>query len=216
MTSPRLRGQGTPCPSLQPHSTQPVALSTATSSPVPCAAYCPAVRMTCWSAVPLTVAALASACGTPALPPAHTAAAAAQATVALPSDAVPLASASPGPMSPTGPQDVVRAYVAAVNRHDLNAAYALMSPEFARHMRAVVDGLANVVAMTDVRLGTPREEPGAGTTAAAYRHAVFVPVTFTLRQRAATSMHDGPTAWGYLLARNTAADPWMIVDQGPI
>jgi hypothetical protein len=88
--------------------------------------------------------------------------------------------------------------------------------DFARDLRAAVDALANVVAMTDLRLGTPREESGAGTTAAAYRHAVFVPVTFTLQQRAATSMHDGPTVWGYLLARNTAADPWLIVDQGPV
>ena len=83
-------------------------------------------------------------------------------------------------------------------------------------VRSEVDGLANIVSITDLVMRTPIPERGAGTAAEGYRQVVFVPVQFTLRQRQAMSMPDGPTVWGYLLARNKDTERWLIADEGPM
>jgi hypothetical protein len=127
--------------------------------------------------------------------------------------------ATPAPLSATAAlaaQALVRDYVAAVNRHDQPAVFALMTAEHAQVVRSASDGLANVVSITDLALQTPRPSGGPGTGAAGYREAVFVPVTFTLHQHQAMSMPDGPTVWGYLLVRNNDTDPWRITDEGPV
>ena len=114
------------------------------------------------------------------------------------------------------PEAVVRAYVAAVNRHDETAAYALTTASRAATARSAVDGVRNVVSISDLMIDDPRSENAAGTAAQGYREVVFVPVTFTVHQRRVASRPDGRTVWGYVLVRNRDTDPWRIADEGPV
>ncbi|MBA2280431.1 MAG: DUF4829 domain-containing protein [Acidimicrobiia bacterium] len=41
-----------------------------------------------------------------------------------------------------------------------------------------------------------------------------MPVEFDLEQRETVLMSNGHTVWGYLLARNSDGEPWLIDDQG--
>jgi hypothetical protein len=178
----------------------------------------------------LTVAALTSCAGSPSsstvagsgtpsgspLPATSPAQQSVPSTAAAPTMAAATTRSAPSAEAVVGPQALVRDYVAAVNRYDESAAFALMTPDYAMQVRSQVDGLANVVSITDLVVSAPRTAGGPGTRAAAYHEAVFVPVTFTLHQRQVVSMPDGHHAWGYLLVRNRSTEPWRINDEGPV
>jgi hypothetical protein len=115
------------------------------------------------------------------------------------------------------PQDVVRAYVHDLDTHDVAAAESLLSAHQAKVVESEQDGwFTNVVSITDLSLGEPIPEKGPGSQGQGYSQVVRVPVQFTLKQKNPASMPDGHHVWGYLLARNSDAEPWIIVDEGPV
>ncbi|BEP15045.1 hypothetical protein acdb102_33560 [Acidothermaceae bacterium B102] len=113
--------------------------------------------------------------------------------------------------------DVVRAYVGALNRHDVALASTLVTAEHLHIVKSEADSwFTNVKSITALHVGTAVAEStsGGGDLAAGYRQAMRVPVTFTLQQKHAESMPDGVSDWGYLLVRNADAEPWLIADEG--
>ena len=115
------------------------------------------------------------------------------------------------PADDAAPEDVVHAYTAALAAHDCDTVSALRTPS--APPSAWCDALSS---LTDVRVGTAlADDAAASTTGAA--SAVHVPVTFTVDWRPFRddgSMDEGPTTWGYVLVRETAADPWRVADEG--
>ncbi len=112
---------------------------------------------------------------------------------------------------------MVRAYVAALNRHDVALASSMLTAEHLRTVKSEVDSwFTNIKTITALHVGTSVAENtgGGGDLAAGYRQATRVPVTFTLQQKHADSMPNGVADWGYLLVRNTDAQPWRIADEG--
>lgn len=113
------------------------------------------------------------------------------------------------------PEQVVRLYLDALSVKDVDTAAHLLTPQRARDLSGAADSwFTNINSLTDVRVGTARPEPLQGTAARGYHHATFVPVDFTLQQKHEYSMPNGPTAWGYVLVRNSAKERWLIVDEG--
>ena len=114
-------------------------------------------------------------------------------------------------------EEVVRAYVAALDARDVETARSLVTPHHAAQVERSEDSwYRNVVSITDLRVRPPVAQTGRGSQAEGYREVVFVPVTFDLRQRKQQSLPDGETPWGYLLARNAPSERWVIVDEGPV
>lgn len=113
--------------------------------------------------------------------------------------------------------DVVRAYVTALNRHDVALASSLLTAEHLHTVQSEVDSwFTNINTITALGVGTPFAEStgGGGDLAARYKQAMRVPVTFTLQQKHVESMPNGVSDWGYLLVRNTDTQPWRIADEG--
>lgn len=112
------------------------------------------------------------------------------------------------------PEDVVAAYLEALDVHDCATAEALMTPaargQAARWCAAVasLDGTVisdHVVARPEYSGHSAPEE------------VVDVRVTFDLSWRPFHddgSMDEGTTSWGYLLVRGSEGSPWRIFDQG--
>lgn len=92
------------------------------------------------------------------------------------------------------PTTVVHAFLDALNAHDVEAAKRLLSPEF--------------------EVGGPVPEVPEGNGMSGYQQGVQVLTHFDLEQRTVVSMHNGATSWGYMLARESDGDPWLIVSQG--
>jgi hypothetical protein len=106
------------------------------------------------------------------------------------------------------PEDVVRGYIAALQTHDAAAARALTTaPDKDDAWTADPPTISHVKIWDAVAEGT------SGSAAQGHGQAVDVAVTFDVEGGDA-SMEDGPTAWGYLLVRDSAADGWKIADQG--
>jgi hypothetical protein len=117
-----------------------------------------------------------------------------------------------------GPVDVVRAYVAALDAGDIETVKALSTAEHVARTDASEDSwYRNVVSITDVRISAPISETGEGTKGEGLSEVVFVPVRFILKQRHDDgSMPDGETVWGYRLGRASAAERWLVLDEGPV
>jgi hypothetical protein len=133
-------------------------------------------------------------------------------TAALPSRR-PAATQATRPAAP----DVVRAYLAALNTHDITTAASLLTSRHAHLVEAEADSwFTNVISIVDVKTGAAAEQTGdrASPYTAGYRDVVRVGVTFTLEQKHVASMDNGPTSWGYVLVRNSDAQPWLIADEG--
>ena len=115
------------------------------------------------------------------------------------------------------PEQVVIAYLDALNQKDADTAEHMLTARRASVLAGDSDSwFTNVRSITGVHVGTPRPEPLQGSAAQGYRHAMFVPVDFTLQQKHEYSMPNGPTVWGYVLVRNSVKDRWLIVDEGPV
>lgn len=115
------------------------------------------------------------------------------------------------------PEQVVRMYVQALDAHDIARAKTLLTSAHAQEVEGEQDSwFTNVVHISDLRLSEPVPEDGQGTLAQGYSQVIFVPVEFTVTLKAQESMSNGHTVWGYLLARNSDAQRWAIVDEGPV
>jgi hypothetical protein len=122
------------------------------------------------------------------------------------SDAAPRPSDAQG----AAPRDVVACFVDALDRHDRDAAEALMTPAQARIAETQTDSwLTNVISISNLEIDDPLPDARPG-----YAQAIHVPVEFDLEQTEALSMPNGHTLWGYVLVRNSDDEPWLIDDQG--
>lgn len=147
------------------------------------------------SAAVVTVAAMVAAVALVVLPPRQSA------DVAMPAaDAVP--------------EQVVTAFVAALNAHDCEVAEALSAPE-ARDQSA--SWCRDVRALDDLGVSPHVLEPPQDSGRAADEVVARVPVTFDLDWRplrSDVSMPEGATTWGYLLVRSPRERAWRVFEQG--
>jgi len=119
-------------------------------------------------------------------------------------------SSAPAPVtSSTSPEDVVRSYLGALQRHDESAATSLTTAPYSGRD----DWAADPPSIADVQVSAGFSQSPAGTAGQGHAEAVFVPVTFTLHG-GDVSMPDGPTSWGYLLVPDGDVQPWRIADAG--
>lgn len=107
------------------------------------------------------------------------------------------------------PEQVVTAYVGALNAHDCDTAEAVMAEGAKDSGRSWCDDVARLTHV-DVHDHFTESESD---------HAVVVnvPVTFDLTWRPFHddgSMDEGATTWGYRLVRDSEHSPWRIFDQG--
>ena len=119
----------------------------------------------------------------------------------------------PVPPDSATAEQVVQAYVDAVNAHDRSTVHALLATDGSMTDRAVDAWRA----MRNVRLLGTSIRTLADPAGPRYAEGVNVGVDFDLDCRwghGDVSQPSGPTAWGYVLGRNTPDDPWRIVDQG--
>lgn len=124
----------------------------------------------------------------------------------MPADDVAAVVADPA----STPEQVVTAYIAALQHHDADAAHALVAPG----AEGVADTwLDDTPEIRDVTVSPAVAQDPTGSPAAEYRSSLYVPVQFTLHGGDG-SMQEGRNGWGYLLVRNADTEPWRIVDDG--
>lgn len=127
---------------------------------------------------------------------------------------------APETVTSSGPRDasptsIVRAFLESLNAHDVEAAKRLLSPEFEQRFESTVDSwFTNIVSITNIEVGDPLPQVPEGNGMSGYQQGVQVLTHFDLEQRTVVSMHNGATSWGYMLARESDGDPWLIVSQG--
>lgn len=112
------------------------------------------------------------------------------------------------------PEQVVTAYVAALNAHDCEVAEALSVPE-ARDQTAF--WCREVGALDDLGVFPHVLEPPEDSGRAADEVVANVGVTFDLDWRpfrSDVSMPEGETAWGYFLVRSPRERAWRVFEQG--
>lgn len=113
------------------------------------------------------------------------------------------------------PTTVVHAFLDALNAHDVEAAKRSLSPEFEQRFESSADSwFTNIVSITNIEVGDPLPQVPEGNGMSGYQQGVQVLTHFDLEQRTVVSMHNGATSWGYMLARESDGDPWLIVSQG--
>lgn len=128
------------------------------------------------------------------------------------SSPISIAQASAGQPSP---QQVVSAYIAALNAHDVARAKTYLTSQHAAEVAGEVDSwFSNVRSITDVVVGPDSPRDAAGGPEAGYTQIVQVGVRFTLEQYHAESMQNGPNDWSYILVRSSDQYPWLIADEG--
>ncbi len=106
-------------------------------------------------------------------------------------------------------EEVVAAFVDAVDHRDARAVEALASPEHA----ALVEDTWFGIDISDLDVGDSVPRSPVGSSAQDFDLAVYVPVDLTIAD-SDVSLPDGRTAWGYLLARNGLQDRWLVVGHG--
>jgi len=118
------------------------------------------------------------------------------------------------PARHASPEQVVTAYLAALNSHDCKTAVAMTTEDAKDSARS---WCRNVASLTDVVVRDHFAERPAWSGHSASVEVADVPVRFNLNWRlfhSDGSMSEGATSWGYLLARPSTDAPWRIVDQG--
>jgi hypothetical protein len=112
-------------------------------------------------------------------------------------------------------QQVVSAYIDALNTHDIAKAKTYLTPAHAAEVAGEVDSwFINVRSITDVVVGSAAPRDAFGGPATGYSEIVQVGVRFTLEQYHAESMSNGVNDWSYILVRNSDRDSWLIADEG--
>ncbi|MCW2856151.1 MAG: hypothetical protein JWR52_1766 [Marmoricola sp.] len=114
------------------------------------------------------------------------------------------------PSQQATPEQVVTAYLDALNAHDCKVAQSLYTPSWQADGRRWCEDVQH---LGQVRVHQAIQEPGSSTAT----QLVDVAVSFDLNWRPFHddgSMPEGPTGWGYILTRASARAPWRISDQG--
>ena len=119
------------------------------------------------------------------------------------------------PASPPSAQQVVSAYLDALNAHDIARAKTYLTAQHAAEVAGEVDSFfVNVRSITNVVVGSYARRAAFGGPATGYSQIVQVGVRFTLAQYHAESMPNGVNDWSCILVRNSDHDPWLIADEG--
>lgn len=112
------------------------------------------------------------------------------------------------------PEQVVGAYLAALDAHDCDTAMALRTPD----SRGTAENWCSKVAhMADARVTGSHSEFPEWSGYEAPDEVVNVRVTFDLGWRMFhndISMEEGHTDWGYRLVRDSPTSQWRIFDEG--
>lgn len=117
----------------------------------------------------------------------------------------------PVPPTAASPEQVVRAYLAASNAHDVDTMNALVAPE----RQGSTSRFDPTWTMDDVRISPPTPDTWIGDENTTYSEVVHVDVQLhMIKGHDLNFPDDSDTYWGYLLGRRSPADPWRIVDQG--
>ena len=112
------------------------------------------------------------------------------------------------------PEQVVTAYLDALNAHDCDTAAALMIASAEGSARLWCEDVAS---LKDVDVRDHFMELPEYSGHSAPDEVANVPVNFDLTWRPFHndgSMDEGATTWGYLLVRDSPDAPWRIFDQG--
>lgn len=118
------------------------------------------------------------------------------------------------PPPDAAPEQVVAAYLEALDAHDCDTAEALTAADSGDQARSWCEDVAS---LTDVEIGDHVEESPEHSGYGAPAEVANVPVSFDLSWRLLHddgSMDEGATAWGYLLVRESPDAPWRIFSQG--
>jgi hypothetical protein len=118
------------------------------------------------------------------------------------------------PATGATPEQVVTAYLTALKAHDCDTAKALTIPSDRDNTKA---WCTDVGSLSAVHVRTHHDERPKWSGRSPSEQVSNVPVTFVLDWRRFHndgSMDEGPTTWGYLLARDSTDSPWRIFDQG--
>jgi hypothetical protein len=118
------------------------------------------------------------------------------------------------PADDATPEQVVTAYLDALNAHDCGTARAVMTAATWDRDKSWCE---HVGALTDVDVGDHYTERPEDSGHSVPEEVANVRVTFDLDWRfpyVSGSMDEGATAWGYLLVRDSPESPWRIFDQG--
>lgn len=118
------------------------------------------------------------------------------------------------PADDATPEQVVGAYLAALNAHDCATAEALTQESAQGQAERWCEDVAG---LRDISVGQPFTEKPRWSGHPATWEIESVPVRFDLDWRflhSDPSMPEGPTGWSYLVGRASPSDPWRIFDQG--
>lgn len=118
------------------------------------------------------------------------------------------------PVPNATPEQVVTAYLRALNAHDCGTAEAVMTEVAKDSARSWCEGVAS---LTDVVVRDHFAERPKWSGHSPPEEVANVPVTFDLDWRPFNiddSMDEGATTWSYLLVRESADSRWRIFDQG--
>ena len=117
----------------------------------------------------------------------------------------------PVPPRTADPQQVVRAYLAASNAHDVDTMNALTDGERGRR----VGRFDPTWTFRDLEVGAPVPDPWIGAANTTYAEVVHVDVQLQIIKGHDLNFPDDTDSyWGYMLGRRTPSHPWRIVDQG--
>nr|WP_253945453.1 DUF4829 domain-containing protein [Nocardioides sp. zg-DK7169] len=112
------------------------------------------------------------------------------------------------------PEQVVTAYLDALNAHDCDTAETVMASDAKDSARS---WCRQVASLTDVDVRDHFTERPELSGRSAPEEVANVPVTFDVDWRlfhGDVSMPEGTTTWGYLLVRDSPDSPWRIFGQG--
>lgn len=106
------------------------------------------------------------------------------------------------------PEEVVRAYIDAVNARDCRSLKALSVPAVSTRVQCGDD-----VTLTNIRIGEAREDGCCGMSES-FAQSRNVPVVFDRRGVGMGTADQSDVAWAYILVRDDDDQPWRVVDQG--
>ncbi|WP_328291698.1 DUF4829 domain-containing protein [Kineococcus sp. NBC_00420] len=112
------------------------------------------------------------------------------------------------------PDDVVRAYLDAVQHEDEDGAAQVSTPGFAAQdqwQHGVDPGLKDVDVSSEV---APHDTTSSPDELKAYEQVVSVQVTFTVTDPDQGFSTGEPSGWGYVLVRHSDQEPWLIAEAG--
>lgn len=109
------------------------------------------------------------------------------------------------PPSNASPEDVVRAYIGALNRHEEATVAALRAKDANQLEPWYVE---NIVSITHLKID-PTFVSGTENAQTA-----TVGVHYYLRQIQVDAQQNGDTVWGYTLVREGGSQPWRIQEEG--